>query len=96
MPAPVLKVNTTELRETGAALLLISGELRDAERIVEDYSRAMGHPGLARRLDEMQGSWDDRRNDLMKEIEGLADVAIKAGEGYEDIEDNLVAALEGR
>jgi hypothetical protein len=90
-----LRLSTTELIETGAALRLLAGELRDAETIVKDNMSAVGHRGLADRLDEMQGSWDDRRNDLRDAIEGLGDVVKDAGQAFQDIEQHLVAALEG-
>jgi hypothetical protein len=43
----------------------------------------------------MQGSWDDRRNDLRDAIENLAEVHVAAGQGFEDIEAQLVAAMVG-
>lgn len=88
-----LKLSSTDLIGTGRALRLLAGELRDAERIVEDHQRAIGHRELARQLDEMQGSWDDRRNDLRDAIEGLAETAQQAGEVFEQIERDLVQAL---
>ncbi len=91
-----LCVSTTDLAGTGAALHLLAGELRGAERIVEDNRRAVGHDVLARRLDEFQGNWDDRRNDMLESIDALAGTARAAAEAFEDIEQNLVAALEGR
>ncbi|MCA0144607.1 hypothetical protein [Blastococcus sp. LR1] len=92
---PDLKLNTTELRETGAALRLLSVELSEAENIVEAYADDVGHPRLAHTLDEMQGSWDDRRNDLRDGIDGLGEVVEEAGKAFEEIERHLVAALEG-
>lgn len=90
-----LKVDSHDLEETGTALRLLAGELRDAERIVEDYSRDIGHQELTHQLDEMQGTWDDRRNDLLQSIGSLADAATQAGQAFEDIEQHLVAALAG-
>ena len=90
-----LRLDTDELVETGAALRLLAGELRDAENIVEEYADAVGHRRLADTLDEMQGSWDDRRNELVEGIDGIAEVAQEAGKAFEDIEQHLVAALVG-
>jgi len=90
-----LRLDTDELVETGAALRLLAGELRDAENIVEEYADAVGHRRLAGALDEMQGSWDDRRNDLRDAIDGLGELVEDAGEAFADIERHLVAALEG-
>jgi len=90
-----LVVDTPSLRETGAALRYLAGELRDAEKIVEDHQRSIGHRRLASQLDEMQGSWDDRRNDLRDAIENLAEVNVAAAQGFEDIETELVAAMVG-
>jgi hypothetical protein len=90
-----LIVETPSLRATGSALRYLAGELRDAEKIVEDYQRSIGHRRLAHQLDEMQGSWDDRRNDLRDAIDNLADVNVAAGQAFEDIESELVAAMVG-
>lgn len=84
-----LTVDTGELRKTGEALDLLSRELKHAERIVHDYSRAIGHRDLAHRLDDMQGKWDDRRNDLVEEIDGLGEWAKKAGVSFEDLDHKL-------
>ena len=90
-----LIVDTPSLAETGSALRYLAGELRDAETIVEDHQRSIGHRRLAHQLDEMQGSWDDRRNDLRDAIEDLADVNVGAGQAFEEIEAELVAAMVG-
>jgi hypothetical protein len=91
-----LEVNTTDLVATGTALRYLADELKKAENIVKDNLAAIGHPELAEQLDEMQGTWDDRRNALVKDIKTVAKVAKKAGEAFEEIENELVAALEGR
>lgn len=91
-----LEVNSADLVATGEALRYLAGELKNAETIVKDNLAAIGHPALAEQLDEMQGTWDDRRNGLVKDIKTVAKVAKKAGEAFEEIEEQLVAALEGR
>lgn len=91
-----LEVNTTDLIATGVALRYLADELKNAENIVKDNMAALGHPELAEQLDEMQGTWDDRRNSLVKDIKTVGKVAKKAGEAFEEIEKELVAALEGR
>jgi len=90
-----LRLDTDELKETGAALKLLAVELREAQDIVEEYASAVGHRRLADQLDEMQGSWDDRRNDLRDSIDGLGDIVEEAGAAFDDIERHLVAALKG-
>lgn len=91
-----LRVCTSELAETGSALRLLAGELSGAERIVDDHRAAVGHELLVRRLEQFQGNWDDRRQDLVASIEGLGDAARAAADGFEEIEAGLVASLEGR
>lgn len=91
-----LKVDSSELVATGNSLRYLAGELRDAGQTVQDSLAAIGHAELAHQLDDMQGTWDDRRNALVSKIESVADVAKQAGETFQDIEDNLVAALEGK
>jgi len=91
-----LQVNSDDLVKTGEALRYLAGELKNAENIAQDHLGAMGHAQLAKQLDEMQGTWDDRRNRLVEDIKTVAGIAKKAGKTFDDIEEHLVAALEGR
>ena len=91
-----LEVDSDDLARTGEALRFLAGELKRAEHIVHDHLDDIGHRGLAEQLDEMQGTWDDRRNALVEDITRLAGFAKKAGTMFEQIEEHLVAALEGR
>lgn len=91
-----LEVNSADLVQTGTALRFLAGELKDAENIVKDNRAAIGHSALAEQLDAMQGTWDDRRNALVSDIKTVAKVAKRAGEAFQEIEEQLVAALEGR
>ena len=93
---PDLEVDSVELIRTGTALRFVAGELKKAEDIVQDNLAALGHSSLAEQLDRMQGTWDDKRNALVEGIHDVARLAKKAGEVFEDIEQHLVAALEGR
>lgn len=90
-----LKIDTCELQETGSALRILAGELRDAQHLVTNARCSIGHGRLSSRLDDMQGSWDDRRNDLRDAIEELAGVVKDAAKSFEGVEENLHAALTG-
>ncbi len=91
-----LEVDSDDLIRTGRALRFLAGELKAADHIVQDHRADIGHRGFAEQLDKMQGNWDDKRNALVDDIISLGDFARKAGKAFEDIEQHLVAALEGR
>jgi hypothetical protein len=88
-------VCTTDLHATGQALLTCYQEFKDAEKTANRGAEAIEHPGLADALRTFASEWDDRRDEILHAIEGLGDAAVEAGKMYEEIERELVSALQG-
>jgi hypothetical protein len=91
-----LELDTTVLEECGRSLRLVQQELQHADSIADNYAETVGHPKLADRLHDFAGNWDDTRKEMLGSIEGLGDAAKAIGDAFVDIEEHLVAALEGK
>lgn len=91
-----LELDTTALDECGRSLRLVQQELEHAQSIADNYAATVGHGGLADRLHDFAGNWDDTRDEMLGSIKGLGDAARGIGKSFEEIETHLVAALEGK
>ena len=91
-----LQVDTAVLHQAGAGLRAVYREFRDAGEHARPGAEVIAHDGLRDRLEEFADGWDDRRTRMAEGIEALGEIATQAAEAYEEIEQHLVAALEGR
>lgn len=93
---PDLQVKTETLRAAGTALRSVHHEFSSAHDTARPDRSVIGHPQLRARLEEFADNWDDRRKDMVDAIEGLAEAAETAATVYENVESDLVKALEGK
>ena len=91
-----LIVDTDFLRKTGSDLRVVAKEFEHANSHSDDASDATGHDGLAERVREFAHNWDDRRKKMVGNIAGLAEAAHGVGDAFEQLETDLVGALEGK
>lgn len=90
-----LVVSTDEVRELGRKLRFIAAEFEDSEDIAEEYAEAVSHGDLAHEVEQFAENWRVHREDLMGNLQALAEAAVSAAEGYDGLEQVLVDALEG-
>lgn len=93
---PGLRVSTTELREAGGALRLVSEELLHADARSEDAAAYLGHAGLAAAVHDFAHEWNDRREKMVESITGLAEACTGVDEAFERLDRDLGATLRGR
>ena len=60
-----------------------------------DVAAAVGHGGLGERVREFAHNWDDRRAEMLQQIEDLAAAAAGIADSFEGLETEFVAALRG-
>lgn len=83
------------IRDMGKGLGKIHKAFEGLEGIVDEYSDDLGNEELADTLDEFESNWNLCRENLMSEVEFLAQVASAAAEAYEQIDHDLANALRG-
>jgi hypothetical protein len=91
-----LKVDTEVLWEAGSSLRTVYEAFKDADGRADVDRSVIAHGTLRDRLDDFADNWDDKREKMQGEIEGLGEIAEGAAESYERIETEFVAALEGQ
>lgn len=90
-----LKVETSVLRDAGRSLLLVYREFDAARDVADVGGDVIAHGPLRDRLYDFATSWDGRRIEMARQIEGLGQAATDAATAYERIETELVAAMAG-
>jgi hypothetical protein len=91
-----LQVDTATLRAAGSSLRSVHQEFGSAAEAARPDRDVVAHPALRRRLEEFADTWDDRRDEMTRSIEVLSKAAEVAAEAYDNVESELVAALEGK
>ena len=90
-----LEVETSVLHDAGRSLLVVYREFEGARDTADVGSDVIAHGPLRERLHEFATSWDGRRLEMARMIEGLGEAAEDAADVYERIETELVAVLAG-
>ena len=91
-----LRIDTETLRAAGRSLRAVYQEFDKADDNARPGKSVIAHDRLRDRLEEFADSWDDRRKEMTANIEGLGEFAQGAGDAFEQLEDECVAALEGK
>ena len=91
-----LRIDTETLRAAGRSLRTVYQEFDKADDNARPGRSVIAHGHLRDRLEEFADSWDDRRKEMTANIEGLGEFAKGAGDAFEELEDEFVAALEGK
>jgi hypothetical protein len=90
-----LRVTTDEVRELGDKLRFVATEFENAEDIAEDYGEMVSHSGLADELESFADNWDAHRAKLMENLKSFYETAKQAADAYDEVEQELIKALEG-
>lgn len=88
-----LEVDTHALRRTARDLAVVRAELTGATAYVGAIADDVGHPGLARRLEQFTNSWRVHRERLVDAMEGLDQVALNAAKTYEEADRELAGSV---
>ncbi|KAB1147735.1 hypothetical protein F7R91_11660 [Streptomyces luteolifulvus] len=92
-----LRVSTDDLHTVGVGLRTVATEFEGLDKLLDSYDRrTVGHKGLYERLQDFSDDWDDNRNKMIKEIEGLGTIAKEAAKAYVQLDTALYQALIGK
>ena len=90
-----LCVDLGQLEEAARQLDSLGHEFQQAGNLADDARSAVGHPGLAARLDHFADGWQVRREDLLEDMTRLAEMTDEAVRTSRDVDRDLAAAVEG-
>jgi hypothetical protein len=95
-----LKVDTEDLRDSGAALKLIYSEFKDADDNASKLADVVGHGGLSDKIKDFSLRWEKHRNDMLSNIEELEKIIENGAQELEkadhDLAGNLTSGGGGR
>jgi hypothetical protein len=88
-----LSVNTTAVQSLGQNLATVRSTLEGASASSEALAGMVGEPKLAAVVSDFSGQWDDRRAELMAQMDSLKEKASAVAEGFEQVDSELAKAL---
>jgi hypothetical protein len=88
-------VDYDELAEHGARLAALRDEFRGIEDNTSSYEWAVGHGGVADRLGSFASNWSDKRDQLAEGLDGVAQCATGAADGYCQVDTDIAGNIAG-
>lgn len=67
-----LAVPLSELEGFGSRLRSIQSRMNGTHKLLDSYREDIGDGGVCERLDDFESNWEDGREDISKQLEGLA------------------------
>jgi hypothetical protein len=93
--ADQLRIDTGVLLDAGRALRVVAEEFAAANDRSDEVAAAVGHHALAGAVRAFAHDWDHRRGKMLEEIAELAEATRGVGQGFEDLDRQLGAAVRG-
>jgi len=91
-------INFATLERTGRQLGNIIGELEDAGGLADELRAAIdkpyGNATLADRVGDFESRWDDRRKDLIRDIQKIREHVVGVLEGFRDWDAETAAGMD--
>lgn len=91
-----VRIDLARLARAGETLHIVKTEFEAAHGNARALADAVGHDGLAKTLIDFTDTWDDRRADMVANIDSLAAAATGISEAFGTLDSDYAAALEGR
>lgn len=84
-----LSVDLTLLESTAGSLAMLIEEFKQSETIVNGYDDAIGAPVLVHAVDGFASNWKTHREDLLKSMDAVYQMATKSHKAFVDADDKL-------
>jgi hypothetical protein len=88
-----LSVDTSAVASLGQNLVTVRSSLEGASASSEALASMVGHQPLAAVISDFAGQWDDRRTELMEQLDALKEKATAVADAFEDVDNQLAKAL---
>ena len=89
-----LRIDMAALDALGSDLAGIAAEFREANVASDAIAEATGHDGLREAVRDFARGWDDTREDMVGDVEVLAEVSAAIAEVFTDVDGQLAAVVE--
>lgn len=89
-------VDTAVLRDTASDVGRICAEFESATSHSERVGTAVGHSGLASRIEAFASNWDHRRAELVEQLTALHDNLVTVADGFETTDRELGETIAGK
>lgn len=93
MARAFLQVNTTDVRSLADNLHTVKGTLEQAQATSDGLAGMVGHERLACVIDDFSSKWDDRRTELVDQMNTMHEMATGVADGFETMDDELAKAI---
>ncbi|WP_213815546.1 hypothetical protein [Glaciihabitans sp. dw_435] len=93
MSANRLEIDTTAVQSLAQNLATVKSALDGAADSTDSLSGMVGHDHLASVVGDFSGQWDDRRKELIDQIDHLKQQASSIAEAFESLDNELAKAL---
>jgi hypothetical protein len=90
-----LSVDTSAVRSLSQNLATVRGSLEGASASSDALAAMVGQEHLAGVVTDFSGRWDDRRTELMAQMDSLKEKATAVAQGFEDADNELAKAITG-
>lgn len=91
---PDLFVDFSLLESTAGSLNMLIEEFSNASKIVNSYQNDIGDPDLIAALDAFAGNWAVHRDDLVKSMQAVYQMATESHKAYLGTDDKLARDIQ--
>lgn len=88
-----LEIQYDLLDQLADDLKLIAREYANADEFSDDVADAVGHERLAERVREFSTKWNDRRKNMLEQVEALQGQVEAIRDAFAQVDDELLKAL---
>lgn len=88
-----LEVDTGTVRSLSDNMAIVHSTLNGAEASSSAVAGMVGHARLASTISDFSAKWDDRRHELVEQIDTLKEAATAVADAFESADNELAAAI---
>ncbi|WP_141779361.1 hypothetical protein [Nocardioides albertanoniae] len=90
-----IRLNLDDLQKLWSDLSRVCDQFGQTDGVGVDLIDAVGHDGLADRLEDFGSSWDERREDMVDDLDTVWRGVRLVEQGFRELDAELGDSLEG-
>ncbi len=88
-----MRIDLDRLEGLSTTLETVHSDFSNAEKLTDSWRDEVGHDGLADKLHDFSGNWDDTRANMLEGIANMAQLARDVAKAFRDADGELAKAL---